>query len=302
MLENAQGTSESIALNVHSEQLIDPNITNREYAFSHYFLTIILQIADCLSPKRQRQSREDNLMTDHTRREFAQLAGTAVVGTTGLPQLISATGKTSNTENPETVWSEVSSPTSKTLYGVVDTVSGPLAVGAGGDIVARRQNDWKKVVEYGPQARSRLLTGVDVTDDGKAIWFVGGSGVIGEYNVVTETLTNYSAPNGKTSTWEGCAVKGDAGKNERLYFVNGSGELLVGTRQKSGALQYDKVIKPGGGSTMPSIDFYNMKKGHVCSTSQFVATTTDGGDKWKKWVLILQEGGFSTSQVQDQKT
>ncbi|WP_245799927.1 hypothetical protein [Haladaptatus litoreus] len=43
---------------------------------------------------------------------------------------------------------------------------------------------------------------MDVTDDGNRIWFVGGSGVIGEYDVETETLTNYSAPKGKTSTWE----------------------------------------------------------------------------------------------------
>ena len=212
-------------------------------------------------------------MSNQTRREFIRFAGTTTIGATGI--ISTATAQT----NSGTAWKQVQSPTSKTLYGAVDTVDGPFAVGAGGDVLARRQSGWQKVVEYGPQARSRLFTAVDVTDDGKAIWFVGGSGVIGEYNVKTETLTNYSAPKGKTSTWEGCAVRGKAGKNERLYFVNGSGELLVGVRQDNGAIKYNEVVKPGGGSTIPAIEFYTRKKGHLCSTSQFVAKTTNGGDK-----------------------
>jgi len=228
-------------------------------------------------------------MTDHTRRDFAKLAGAAtaaaVSGTLTLGGTV--TGQTN-----ENGWQVAESPTTKTLNSAVDTVEGPFAVGAGGDVVARRRNGWQKVVEYGPQARSRPLTGVDVTDDGTAIWFVGGSGVIGEYNVATRTLTNYSAPKGKTSTWEDCAVTGDAGKNERLYFVNGSGELLVGVRQESGAVRYEQVVKPGGGSTIPGIDFHTYEKGHVCSTSQFVARTTDGGKEWKRIGIDFAGGAF----------
>lgn len=225
-------------------------------------------------------------MSKHTRRNFVRLVGATAVGTAGL-----ASGITTQADS-KTGWEKVASPTSKTLYGAVDTVEGPFAVGAGGNVLARRQSGWQKVVEYGPQARSRLLTAVDATDDGKAIWFVGGSGVIGEYRVDTETLTNYSAPKGKTSTWEGCAVRGEAGKNERLYFVNSSGELLVGVRQDSGVVKYEKVIKPGGGSTIPAIDFYTRKKGHVCSTSQFVAKTTDGGDNWQRIGIDFAGTGF----------
>ncbi|MFC6726851.1 hypothetical protein ACFQE1_21235, partial [Halobium palmae] len=126
------------------------------------------------------------------------------------------------------------------------------------------------------------LRDVAVTDDGRAIWFVGGSGVIGEYRVDTDTLTNYSAPKGKTSTWEAVSVRGRAGRDERLYFVNGSGELLVGVRQGSGAVAYRKVIKPGGGSTIPAIDFHARERGHVCSTSQLVSESTDGGRSWTR--------------------
>lgn len=227
-------------------------------------------------------------MAKQTRREF--MHASVVTATTTLS--VAGLGSGAKKQSPANGWRVADSPTEKTLYGVVDTTDGPFAVGAGGDVLARRKQGWQKVVEYGPQARSRPLTGVDVTDNGKAIWFVGGSGVIGEYNVKTETLTNYSAPKGKTSTWEGCAVRGKADKNERLYFVNGSGELLVGVRQDNGAVKYKEVIKPGGGSTIPGIDFYSRTKGHVCSTSQYVAKTADGGANWNRIGIDFAGGSF----------
>lgn len=214
-------------------------------------------------------------MTRQTRRQF--LLGAGATATASISVLSSKSSLGAESTNN---WQVVESPTTKTLFDVVDTVSGPFVVGAGGDILARRKSGWQKVVEYGPQARSRPLTGVAATDDGKRIWFVGGSGVIGEYDVETETLTNYSAPKGKTSTWEDVAVRGNAGENERLYFVNGSGELLIGVRKDSGKLRYADVLKPGGGSTIPGIDFYSRWGGHVCSTSQLVSESTSGGTKW----------------------
>ncbi|MFD1514620.1 WD40/YVTN/BNR-like repeat-containing protein [Halomarina rubra] len=209
------------------------------------------------------------------RRGFLKLAGATTAGVVGVPSVAAQ-------DSTDGGWVEATSPTTKSLNDAVDTVEGPVAVGGGGDVVIRRSDGWERIVNYGPQARSRPLTGVDVTDDGKAIWFVGGSGVIGEYRVDTQTLTNYSAPKGKTSTWEDCAVVGTAGEDERLYFVNGSGELLVGVRQSSGAVKYNDVIKPGGGSTIPGIDFYEREKGHVASTSQLVSETTDGGSTWDR--------------------
>lgn len=226
-------------------------------------------------------------MTDYTRRNFTRLAAASTATAGGLLTLGSPVAGQSTDD-----WTVAESPTEKTLNSAAETLEGPFAVGAGGDVLARRQSGWQKVVEYGPQARSRRLTGADVTDDGRAIWFVGGSGVIGEYRVDTETLTNYSAPKGKTSTWEDCAVVGAAGENERLYFVNGSGELLVGVRQDSGAVKYQDVIKPGGGSTIPGIDFHARKDGHVCSTSQLVSETTDGGKNWQRIGIDFSGEGF----------
>lgn len=215
-------------------------------------------------------------MPKHTRRNFIRIGATTAL--LGAATLSSASAE----QVTDHSWTEAESPTSKKLNDGTNTAQGPFICGAEGNVLARHENGWELVVEYGPQARSRSLTGIDSTDDGKAVWFVGESGVIGEYRVETQTLTNYSAPNGKTSTWEDCAVQGNAGENERLYFVNGSGELLVGVRQDSGAVQYKEVIKPGGGSTIPQVDFYNRKSGHVCSTSQFVGESVDGGESWEQ--------------------
>ncbi|WP_323171154.1 hypothetical protein [Natrialba sp. PRR66] len=224
-------------------------------------------------------------MSEQTRRDVLQFATASAA--TGVLALGSAAAQTTETE-----WQQAESPTGKALNDAVDTAAGPFAVGADGNVLARREDGWQTVVAYGPQARSRRLTGVDATDDGRAVWFVGGSGVIGEYDVETQTLTNYSAPNGKTSTWEDCTVRGTAGENERLYFVNGSGELLVGVRQDSGAIEYAEVSKPGGGSTIPAIDCHSRDAGHVCSTSQFVAETVDGGETWEQIGIDFAGGAF----------
>lgn len=236
-------------------------------------------------------------MPKHTRREFTRLAAASTATAAGVLTFGSAATGQSTDHN----WEIVESPTNKSLNDAVDTIEGPFAAGADGNVVARRNSGWQTVVEYGPQARDRRLTGIAATDDGKAVWFVGGSGVIGEYNIETRTLTNYSAPMGKTSTWEDCAVRGNSGENERLYFVNGSGELLVGDRQDSGAVEYNDVMEPGGGSTIPAIGFSTREEGHVCSTSQFVAETFDGGDTWEQIGIDFSGVGFFDIASQDER-
>ncbi|ADB62152.1 hypothetical protein Htur_3288 [Haloterrigena turkmenica DSM 5511] len=234
-------------------------------------------------------------MTDQTRRDVLRLA--TVSTTAGVFGL----GSAAAAQSDDSEWERVDSPTGKALNDAVDTAAGPFAAGADGNVIVRREDGWQTVVAYGPQARSRRLTGIDATDDGRAVWFVGGSGVIGEYDVETRTLTNYSAPKGKTSTWEDCAVRGTAGEDERVYFVNGSGELLVGVRQDGGAMQYEEVIKPGGGSTIPGIDFHAREAGHVCTTSQFVGETPDGGETWEQIGIDFAGGAFFDLASQSQR-
>ena len=73
-------------------------------------------------------------------------------------------------------------------------------------------------------SQNQLRT-LDVTDDGKRLWFAGSSGTIGCYDVETNRKYDYSYPNEMTSTWESIAVSGNTG-SEKLLIANGSGEVL----------------------------------------------------------------------------
>ena len=131
-------------------------------------------------------------------------------------------------DEPE--WHSVESPFEKTLYEVVSTAEGPYAIGAGGTLVANRHDgtqepDWGIVLDDGPKTRDNQLRGLDVTDDGKRIWFAGSSGALGCYDVVERRKYDYSSPKEMTSTWEGLAVAGKRG-SEKVLVANGSGEIL----------------------------------------------------------------------------
>lgn len=147
---------------------------------------------------------------------------------------------------PRRGWVTVDSPTGAALNDVVMTQYGPVAVGEGGTIVHRADgDDWSLVTDSGPADDANGLSAVAASDDGAHVWFVGSSGAIGRYRARTGELQDYSAPAGRTSTWEAVAVTG-ASPNERVYVANGSGELLVaqltGTRPT-----WEGPVKPTGG-------------------------------------------------------
>jgi hypothetical protein len=131
-------------------------------------------------------------------------------------------------DEPE--WHSVESPFEKTLYEVVSTAEGPYAIGSGGTLVANRHDgtqepDWEVILDDGPKTRDNQLRGLDVTDDGKRIWFAGSSGALGCYDVIERRKFDYSSPKEMTSTWEGLAVAGKRG-SEKVLVANGSGEIL----------------------------------------------------------------------------
>lgn len=209
-----------------------------------------------------------------TRRTFLRVSGAVtagIIGSTGIASAAAANG-----------WTEVDSPTSKGLNSVVLTDDDSFAVGSSGRVLERDTvtGDWEILLKKGPSGEGNTLNGAAVTDDGERFWFAGGSGSVGEYDVVTDTLVDYSEPLDKTSTWEDVAVQGLAGENERLYLANGSGEVLIGERADDGGIDWLEVIKPGGGSTIPGINFHDRLNGHVASTSQAVFETNDGGNSW----------------------
>ncbi|EMA48465.1 hypothetical protein C448_03191 [Halococcus morrhuae DSM 1307] len=224
-------------------------------------------------------------MTDinRNRRRFLQLTGATALAA-GVGAAVSGTAGAQ-----ASAWSAADSPTGKTLNDVVQTSEGPYAVGSGGLVLARRANGWETVLSKGPTVEGNTLTGAGVTDDGEHVWFAGGSGVIGQYDVVEEQLTDYSAPGGKTSSWEDLAVTGASG-SETVHLVNGSGEVLSGTKNGSGGMDWGEAQKPGSGSSMKGIDFASASVGHISNTSTKIYETTDSGGGYQE-IGIDGQGG-----------
>ncbi|WP_224270851.1 hypothetical protein [Haloprofundus salinisoli] len=180
------------------------------------------------------------------------------------------------TETTSGEWTAVESPVAKTLTGVVQTSVGPFAVGTGGKVLRRRDDGtWTVVVPAGPATKRNKLTDVDVTDDGKRVWFAGSSGALGMYDTQTGEKHDYSGPGGKTSTWEAIAV-GGIGGNERLLVANGSGEVLSATIDEDGCPSFGEVVKPGSGSTIPALAFGGGVTYAIDTSGNVFERTADG--------------------------
>lgn len=178
-------------------------------------------------------------------------------------------------------WTETDTPTDESLYDVAVSRSGPYTVGANGTVLARRSGSdtWEHIVEKGPTVQSNDLHGVDISSDGRHVWFAGDGGVLAQYAVETDQLTDYSAPNDSTSAWEDIAVEGSA-DDESIYLVTGSGEVLRGANA-DGDLRWGTTVKPGSGSSMVSVCFVDENTGYLCDTNQIVYETTDGGENYE---------------------
>lgn len=181
-----------------------------------------------------------------TRREFLGIAGATALAA-GLA------GCSSGDSSLERGWNEIDSPTDEALYDAVTTTRGPHAVGESGRVLARRSTDWKVLVENGPAGAGNGLVSAAATDDGRALWCCGDSGAIGRYAVAAGRFEDYSAPGGKTSSWEAVAVAGRAG-SEQVLVLNGSGELLRG-QYTDGEVSWGDVRKPAGGLSVGDLVF-----------------------------------------------
>ncbi|MDG5821228.1 hypothetical protein [Natronococcus sp. A-GB7] len=177
---------------------------------------------------------------------------------------------------------------------------GPVAAGEGGVVLARRVTGWDPIIEVGPTTESNPLNDIAVTDDGRHVWFAGGSGVVGRYDVEAHQLTDYSAPeveeedgstNEKTSTWEALDVAGDAGE-ERVVLANGSGEVLPGELTDEGGVDWGTVVEPGAGTTITGVSLYERDAGFVADSEGSVYETTDGGQSWNEEGVFIAEVGL----------
>ncbi|QLH81953.1 WD40/YVTN/BNR-like repeat-containing protein [Halosimplex pelagicum] len=178
-------------------------------------------------------------------------------------------------DEPE--WRTVESPFEKTIFAVVETAEGPYAIGDGGTLLADRGGGWEVVLDDGPRTRDNQLRGMDVTSDGKRVWFAGSSGALGCYDVETRRKYDYSNPNEMTSTWEGLAVAGPAG-SEKVLVANGSGEVLPFSVDGFDE-DWEAVSKPASkGSNIAALAASPDGVGYAVDTSgnAFRTTATDG--------------------------
>jgi len=175
-------------------------------------------------------------------------------------------------------WTVAEAPTENTLYDVQTTAAGAYAVGGGGIVIERTSEGWRKTLDGGPTGNGNDLYGAGVTDDGKRLWFVGASGAIGEYDVTTGDLNDYSAPMDVTNNFNDIAVTGEAG-SANVYVAGDSGKLYH-SFENGEAGSWDDVT-PASGSNINAVDFFDGRKGHIVDGNQTVLYTQDG-TTWDK--------------------
>ncbi|MEZ3116559.1 hypothetical protein RYH80_11635 [Halobaculum sp. MBLA0147] len=170
-------------------------------------------------------------------------------------------------------WESVESGVSVNLFDVVHSTNGAFAVGAGGDVLRRTAGGWERVVDGGPTANGNALYGADVTDDGERVWFVGSSGAIGEYDVTTGSLNDYSAPNGVTNNFNDVSVRGNADE-ANVYVAGDSGKIYRSF--ENGATGSWSQTTPGSGSAINAVDYFDDKQGHAVDGNKVAFETDDG--------------------------
>ncbi|WP_224268856.1 sialidase family protein [Haloprofundus salinisoli] len=177
-------------------------------------------------------------------------------------------------------WTSVDSPVTVDFSDAVAAGDGVYAVGEDGVVLARQGDEWSAVLENGPGAQGENLTGIEATDDGRAVWVAGDGGALGRLDAESNRHTDYSAPDGDTSTVTDLAVVGRAGE-EIVVLVNGSGEVRRGEYDGE-RVRWGDAQKPGSGSSFAAVSFADGECGYLVDTNGSVFRTTDGGERFDK--------------------
>ena len=199
-----------------------------------------------------------------TRRRFLKSSGAAVTA------LAVGTGAATADEGG---WTVAETTTGGTLYDVVRTANGIYAVGTGGVVLRRSEVGWTKLLDDGPTGNGNDLYGADVTDDGEALWFVGASGAIGEYDILSGVLDDHSAPMDVTNNFNDVSVRGAPG-SANVYVAGDSGKIY--SSFDDGATGTWDYTTPGSGAAVNAIDFHGPRSGHAVDGNQTVFATDDG--------------------------
>lgn len=206
---------------------------------------------------------------------------------------------TAGAAESDSAWEEVPTPTGKTLTDVVHTTAGHVAVGESGDVLIRSGGEWQLAFDSGPNAANNPLFAVDVTDDGERVWMCGGSGALGAFDVTTGVKSDYTAPDGMTSTWEGIAVTGAAG-DERLVVANDVGETFDGRHDADGCAVWGEAVVPGSGTTIAAADYTeDGEQCYVVDTATEVHRTADHNDTWETVGIDGADGTLTDVHVVD---
>ncbi|QCJ46684.1 hypothetical protein [Haloprofundus sp. MHR1] len=185
-------------------------------------------------------------------------------------------GESDATTEDDGAWTSVDSPVGVDFSDAVATEEAVYAVGEDGYVLARGDGGWSAVLETGPGAQGENLTGVDVTDDGRAVWVAGDGGALGRIDAESGRHTDYSAPGGDTSTITDLAVTGRADEAV-VVLVNGSGEVRRG-EYDGRRVRWGEPQKPGSGSSFAAVAFGDAERGYLADTNGSVFQTTDGGE------------------------
>jgi hypothetical protein len=188
----------------------------------------------------------------------------------------------------------VESPTERTLYDVERTVEGLYAVGGSGDVIERTADGWTKIIDGGPTGNGNDLFGSDVTDDGKRLWFAGSSGAIGEYDVETGSVNDFSAPNDVTNNFNDVTVTGQAGE-ANVYVAGDSGKMYFSFDNGE---TFDSTT-PGSGSNINAADFSGTRQGHIVDGNRSVFVTDDGSTYDKIGIADANENLYGVDSDAD---
>ncbi|TYP91977.1 Photosynthesis system II assembly factor YCF48 [Fodinibius salinus] len=171
-------------------------------------------------------------------------------------------------------WTLVTSSVDNTIHDVVITPEGAYAVAEGGILLERTQEEWIKVVDSGVSGNGNNLFGLAKTADENKLWMVGSSGAVGEYNISTGNLNDFSQPMDASNNFNDVAVtrKPDA---TNIYIAGDSGQMYYNFDDgKEGKWN---SVTPGNGSAINAVGFFNDREGHIIDANQSVFVTQDGG-------------------------
>lgn len=187
-------------------------------------------------------------------------------------------------------WESVESPVKVTINDICNSVNGPCAVANRGYVIGRaKDGSWGVIVENGPGAKRRALHSIDVTDDGKRVWFGGAGGALGYYDVPTGEREDFSQPKGYGTAWHALTVSGPR-NGEKILLADGSGHTLPGDVGTDGIPDWGFQSKPNDGNALYDLTADDDGIGYGVDGSGNVWKTT--ADGWERIGIDRAQNSF----------